>query len=520
MAAKQTATPVPTTEVLRVAMPDAAPTVDPALVADEENVQLANLLYGGLVRLDSHYHPVPASAKSWTISPDHRTYTFILRSGLKFSNGDPVTASDFAFSINRSLSPALKSPSAPTYLLDIEGASAVLAGKATSASGVKVLNSTTLSITVRWPVPYFLTELTYPTSFALDAKRLKKLGSIDATSWYSSPVGSGPYRVKSWAPNSNMVLVPNAHYPEAKKAIKRIEISLAPLPSSNLYQYVDTNLDVTPLPPTGTWLAQQSGVHQTRMLAIDGIYFNLRTKPFDNRDVRFALLSALHRTEVVEKYMGANVTPFAGDVPPGENGYDSHLQQFGFNPATARKALQRAGFTAVHSFPQTTLYYADDPTLAKLATGIVKEWHTNLGITVNTQALTLNTLLAKVQSGSLPLYIGGWSADYPDAHDWLTLQWSTGSLNNNVHYSNTAFDKLVATADVTWNAKNRAALFDRAQQLLVNDVAWLPLYIPHRFEYVRPSVSNLYVTGYGIIPSRGDWASVRLAASGPHRSAF
>src|SRR5690242_18064296 len=119
---------------LRIAMPDASLTVDPALVADEQNAQLAGMMYQGLVRLDAHYRVQPGAA-TFSIGRDRRTYTFHLKRGLRFSNGDPVTASDFAFSINRSLDPAVRSPSAPTYLLDIQGARAVLAGKAKEASG-------------------------------------------------------------------------------------------------------------------------------------------------------------------------------------------------------------------------------------------------------------------------------------------------------------------------------------------------------------------------------------------------
>src|SRR5205823_3647347 len=124
------------TTTLRLAIANSSPTVDPALVADEENVQLASLLYSGLVRLDPSYQVVPDAAAKYSVSPDHKTYTFYLRKGLKFSNGDPVTASDFEFSITRSLNPVLKSPSAPTYLLDIKGARAMLDGKAKSVSGV------------------------------------------------------------------------------------------------------------------------------------------------------------------------------------------------------------------------------------------------------------------------------------------------------------------------------------------------------------------------------------------------
>jgi len=112
-------------------------------------------LFSGLVRYDAGGDWVPDLASGWTVSSDRATYTFNLRRAATFRNGDPVTASDFRYSITRSLIPALKSPSAPTYLQDILGASAVLSGKAKSVSGLRVVDSKTLQLTTLCPAPYF-----------------------------------------------------------------------------------------------------------------------------------------------------------------------------------------------------------------------------------------------------------------------------------------------------------------------------------------------------------------------------
>jgi oligopeptide transport system substrate-binding protein len=172
--------------------------------------------------------------------------------------------------------------------------------------------------------------------------------------------------------------------------------------------------------------------------------------------------------------------------------------------------LRAAGFSKPASFPAVTLYYAQDSSLAQLAQPIASAWHKTLGIDVQTQALTPNTLVAKIQANSLPLFLFGVSADYPDAHDWLALQWESGALYNNVNYRSAAFDKVAKTADVTWSAQQRERLDDEAQQILADDSASIPLYIPHRVVYIRPTVRNLYVTGYGIIPRLGSWAQVHF----------
>lgn len=504
--------------VLRIGMPDAALTVDPALVADEQNMELAGLLYSGLVRLDAGYHVVKDTAARYTVSKDRTTYTFYLRRNARFSNGDPVVAADFKFAIVRSLNPSLKSPSAPTYLMDIKGAYDYLTGKAKSVSGVRVVNAHTLSITARWPVPYFLMELAYPTSFALDEKRIGSKGAA-GTSWYSDPVGSGPYRLKAWSGGSRMDLVANKYYFGPRPAVSHVSISLSSLPSSDVYAYIAHNFDVVALPAYDPTMLLEPGVRETSTLAIDGVYMNMRKKPFNDRNVRRALIQSLNRVALVRNAMKGSATPFQGYVPSGQAGYDAHLKALPFTIEQARAELKAAGFSNPATFPSTTLYYPDDPSVALLAQSIAAAWHKNLKIKVNTAALTLNTLFAKVQSNSLNLYLFGWSADYPDPHDWLTLQWESGALNNNVHYQNQQFDRLVQAADVSQRAAVRLGKYNQAQQVLVSDAAWMPLYIPHRLVYVRPTVNNLSVTGYAVMPRSGSWGSVgfRQAQSSARR---
>ena len=504
--------------ILRLALPGASPTVDPALVADEENVELAGLLYSGLVRLDPDYRVVPDSAASWTIGRDHRTYTFHLRPGLRFNNGDAVTAYDFRFSINRSLNPALKSPSAPTYLMDIQGAADVLAGKTKSARGIRVLDRFTLQITARWPVPYFLLELTYPTSFALDEKQVIKLGSIENFSWYNDPIGSGPYRMKSWAPGGSMVLVPNQYYQSPRPALREVRVSFDPLGSTNVYQHVSRSFDVASFCLVDHGVRGRPNVQETTMLVMNGIYMNTKHGPFKSALVRRALTLALDRAALVSHALGKSATPVDGFVPSGDGAYDPSLKGLPFDPVAARRALRLAGYLHGKHFPSTTLSYADDPcmpTIGKLANAIVRAWRKTLGINVDTQALTANTLLAEVQSDSLPLYLGSWLADYPDPHDWLSLQWESTALNNDVHYQSSRFDALAETADVTWGSAQRMRLYRKAQQVLVDDAAWIPLYMSHRVVFVRRGVANLSVTGFGLIPRDGSWAEVRVRTGIP-----
>jgi len=285
---------------LRLAMPDTAPTVDPALVADDENAELAHLLYSGLVRLDSSYRIVPDAAARIAVARDHRTYTFYLRKDLRFSNGDPVTAYDFEFSIKRSLNPALKSPSAPWYLIDIDGASAVLAGKTKKLSGVKVLNPYTLQISARWPVPYFLMELTYPTSYALDKKRIAKFGTGDA-SWFSNPIGSGPFVVARYDPGSVLELVRNPRWWGAKRpALRRITYRIIPNENSLLVALRTHEID---------WFSAATPRMYPQLTAIPG--FTVRLVPTNASDATCTSVA----TPAIAAAMSAIVPPIAKGLP-------------------------------------------------------------------------------------------------------------------------------------------------------------------------------------------------------------
>lgn len=493
---------------LRLAMPDSSPTLDPAVVANDDSVELANLLYVGLVRMDASYHVIPAAASRIVLSRDHRVYTFYIKRDLHFSNGDPVQAQDFAYSINRSLNPALKSPSAATYLLDIKGAPAVFAGKSRSASGIRVIDDHTLQIVARWPVPYFLMELTYPTSFALDRKAISRLGPVDSTAWYSNPVCSGPFRVKSWSPGNRIVLVANKQYRTPPPRLQQIVISLAPFPPSGLYSYLARSLDVATLPTSGLALAQKPGIVRTDILGGNSIYMNMASRPFDSKQVRQALTLSLNRYDIVQQTMGPSVTP-SNRVAPSF-GADAQIHVPAFDDRRAQTLFKsskygRSGHT------QLTLYYVDDPHIARLAKAIARAWHKYLGVSVSTQGLTLSTLLTRVEANSLSLYLSGWSADYPDPHDWLSLLWESDALNNNVRYRDAAFDRVVETADVTWNPAQRARLYAEAQQILINDATTIPLYVPRHAVFIRPSVSNLVLTGYGLVPRSGTWADVSIS---------
>jgi ABC-type oligopeptide transport system substrate-binding subunit len=308
-----------------------------------------------------------------------------------------------------------------------------------------------------------------------------------------------------------MVLVPNKYFSGPTPSVKQIVVSFGSLPGTgnDLYNFVRQNLDVANLGYDSSLVGLQ-GIRETKSLIIDGIYMNVKVAPFGDKRVRRALTMALDRNALVSAAMGHTVSPFGGYVPWGEAGYNPNLKVLPYDVAKARLELKAAGFPNGKGFPVTTFSYPASPTLTRLVQAVAQQWRKALHIQVDTKGLENSALLTKQAQNSLPLYLSGWTADYPDPHDWLSLQWKSDAINNNMHYSNKEFDTDVAAADVTWDPRRQQQLYNAAQESLVQDAAWLPLYIPHRLTYIRPTVNNLYLTGYGVMPRTGSWAQVQV----------
>ena len=169
-------------------------TLDPAAANEALSNSYIMQIYSGLMKLDNNLEPVPDIAASMpTISSDGLTYTFHLRTDVKFSDGKPVTANDFQYSWNRAANPATNSPTAATYLGDIVGVNDVLSGKATQITGIKVIDNYTLQVAINSPESYFLYKLTFPASFVVEKSNVDS-----STNWWQTPIGTGPFKVQEW----------------------------------------------------------------------------------------------------------------------------------------------------------------------------------------------------------------------------------------------------------------------------------------------------------------------------------
>src|SRR5437660_809964 len=199
---------------------------DPGIAPDATSINAINMVFTGLVSLNDQLQVVPQMASSWDVSADHLTYTFHLKSGLKFSDGSKLDANDVAYSIDRSLSPAINNQSGVglTYLGLIQGAADRTTGKVKTiiGTGLVVQDPNTLVIKLTKPAGYFLEALTYPTSYVVEKSVADKYGNA----WTDHLVGQGgdgPFMVKSYSHTTGIKFVPNPNYYGSKPQLSEVD---------------------------------------------------------------------------------------------------------------------------------------------------------------------------------------------------------------------------------------------------------------------------------------------------------
>ncbi len=495
------------------------PALDPPLAGASQSVGVISLVFEGLVRLDSDLNVQPAGAESWDIKDGGKTFIFHIRKGLKFANGDPVTADDFAYSLNRAFSPDFANGNAGYYLSNIVGSTDVTEGKAQTVAGVKVIDPQTLEIDLQTPSVYFLYQLTFPASFVVS----KKAVEANPTTWTDSAYGTGAFMVKEWKHNQSVTLVPNPNYWLGTAQLQEIDMPFIQDPATALKLYQTGELDImgTYNFPTDQLSAVSSSPEfkQVNQFFVAYIGFNNAKAPFNDVRVRQAFAKAVDKATLINKVLEAAVVQADTIIPPGMPGFSqasAKIQEF--NVADAKKLLADAGFADGKGFPKVALSINNqDPNFAKIAAALQQMWKETLGVDVdiNTEELAKfnDDLTATANKpddpAALSFYISVWGADYPDPQNFVSQQLRTDVGNNNGHYSNAEFDKAVDQADVEVDQAKRLGLYNQAEVLALTEVGWLPLYYGKANLLIRATVNGLVVTPQGLFPKE-DWTKITV----------
>jgi oligopeptide transport system substrate-binding protein len=473
--------------------------LDPAKASDAQGFTVIGLMYGALVRLNDELLVEPDLAESWTVSDDGLTYTFTLREDAKFSDGTPITADDVVWTFNHALDPATGAWTGPYLLSMIQGAGEVISGESTELSGVTKIDERTVSLAIDEPSAFFLSVLTFgPSKISSQASLANPDGEGKVT--------SGAFSLASWNRGQGLDLVPNPDYWQPATGVSELKI-LFNQDSETAYQLFRTGgLDVmgssqNPLPAARVPEARNDPAFKsTNAFNTRYVAFNNTMSPFDDVTVRQALGHAIDRETLANVVLGGTVNPTGRILPPGMPSSELVVEGLAFDPDQAKALLEEAGVSPADL--GFTLTYGVEGDNEKVVTVLQSMWKENLGVDVTLEPLELSTFSSRLNdtfmdpATGLQAYFSVWGAIHPDPQSFLSEVLQTGVGNNNAHYSNAEFDRLTKEADVIVDDfAARAALYNEAEQIAVNEVGWLPLYNAQVNVLVRPCVEGVVVTG-------------------------
>jgi len=459
--------------------PSDPPSLDPIHITDTVSHAVASELYDGLVTFDRDLKVQPAIARRWVVSGDGRTYTFDLRSEVRFHNGRSVTAEDFRYSFERLLHPETQSER--TWILEkLQGAREFMAGKARRVTGIEILGPHKLQLTLERPFAPFLALLAYPAASVVPREETARWGRQFST----HPMGTGPFRFREWRHDDRVVLDANPDYFQGAPHLDRIVFRVIPDEMTRFQEFKAGNLEHTDI-PTGLFQMVRNDPMLSRMLfsgpalGINAIQFNLERPPFrGNPKLRQAFNYIVDKEAVAAVILEKRVMPARSILPPGMVGHNRDLQGYPYNKAHARRLLAEAGHEGGKGLPPLTLHYNTglvNRKIAEFVQGMLRE----IGVTVELRETDWPAYLNLVDRGDVQLFRLGWLADYPDPENFLTVLFHSrnkGSKGNLSRYVNPRVDALLDRADGGLDPVERTRLYREAEKIIVEDAPWIFLH--------------------------------------------
>jgi oligopeptide transport system substrate-binding protein len=471
--------------ILKVNLGAEVQDLDPQIVTGVPEHRALTALFAGLADLDpATLEPEPGAAESWTVSEDYLVYTFKLRANGKWSNGEPVTASDFEYAWQRMLSPGLAAEY--SYLLHhIKGAKDYNDGKVAdwTTVGVRTLDPLTLEVTLDHPTPFFLSMLYHQSFFPVHKATIEKFGKMDerGTKWTQAGnhVGNGAFKLTEWRPHEYILTARNEHYWDAAN-IRLDGVQFFPiddmLTEERSFRTGEVHMtEQMPLHKIDVYRKENPEALQVRPYLGNYFYrFNTTRKPLDDVRVRLALSMAVDRETLCREVLKAGEPPAFNLTPPGTAGYTSNAKMT-YDPERAKQLLAEAGFPNGEGFPKLELLYNTSETHATIAEVLQRMWKETLGIEIGLYNQDWKVYLDSMTNLDYDIVRGSWIGDVVDPLNFLELFLTEGG-NNRTGWSSPKYDELIQQAYGTPDKEARYALQQEAEALLLEEAPMLPIY--------------------------------------------
>jgi oligopeptide transport system substrate-binding protein len=473
--------------------------LDPQRARTDAELTILRDVYEGLTALDTDAKPAPGAAREWSVSADGRLYTFKLRDNLRWSNGDPVVAADFAYALQRLVDPRTAAQYA--QIVDvIENAADITAGrKPPETLGVAAPDAGTVAIRLTSPAPYLPGVLAHPSTFPIHRPTLERLGRD-----FSRPgnaVSNGAFVLAEWTVGSHIVAHRNVHYwDNDNNHIDTVNYLQIDDQGAELRRYRAGELDITyTVPPAQfKWIRENLGEELKISPQLSTYYYgyNLYRAPFkDNPKLRLALSMVIDRERLTASVTGRGELPAYGWVPVGVANYESQRPEWAAHSlpervARAKQLYAEAGYSAARPL-HTEIRYNIDESHTRIAVAIASMWKEALGVETDLVGEEFKVLLQNIDRHDVAqVFRSSWIGDYNDAYTFAQYLKSDFGLNL-PGYRNPAYDTLLASAAAEVDTSRRGATLEEAERLMLRDQPLVPLYF-----YVNKHLVKPYVEGW------------------------
>jgi ABC-type transport system substrate-binding protein len=461
-------------------------TLDPALATDVTGGTITAKLFNGLVRLDENLNVIPDLAESWEITDAGRTYIFRLRNDSKFITGRVVNASDFKYTFKRILSPEGKSPN--SWVLErISGARDFMQGRADDVKGLEVLDSQTLKISIDEAFSPFLQLLTMTAAYVVPKEEVERLGA----DFSSNPIGTGPFVLKYWKNNNELVLVRNDKYFSGRAVTPGIVYRIIPEELTAVTEFELGNLDVIQLPASEYSRYRNSKKWEKYLSSITGLNtyylgFNCSRPPFKSKALRRAVSYAIDREKILRTFYESRGRLAAGPVPDLLRSW--HSDPYPFDPEEAKRIIKEEGMygSIVH------FYITQEQETVDMAE-IIQSYIKKAGLKVIIKQLEWSAYKAAINNGEADLFWLGWWADYPDPENFLFPLFHSsnhGAAGNRTRYANREVDRLIEAGQRAVNSSERDAHYSTAEAIIMDEAAWVTFWHKTDFTLRQPHLRN------------------------------
>ncbi|HRK71884.1 MAG TPA: peptide ABC transporter substrate-binding protein [Micropepsaceae bacterium] len=473
-------------------------TLDPHRATGSWESNILGDMFLGLTTEAADGTPIPGAAESWTVSDDGLVYTFTLRADGVWSDGTPVVADDFVYSIRRLMDPTLAAEYA-SILYVIKNAYGVNAGTLQPEElGVRAIDARTVEITLEHPAAYLPQLLMHQTAYPVPRHVVEQFGA----DWTDPAhmVSNGAYTLAAWTPNDHVRIVKNPRFHDAANvSIDTVIFYPTDDGTAAIKRFRAGELDMNAGFPSQQvpWLRDNIPAETRFATFINTRFITFLTEraPFDDVRVRRALSMAIDRETIAAKIMGAGELPAYSLVPPGMSNYVAGAQHdFAATPLAqrqeqARALLAEAGFGAGNPLRFRYNYIAD-PDSRRVAAALQEMWRA-IGAEAELVASEKKVHYNTVRARDYEVGEGNWIADFDDPVNFLFLaQPSSGDMNAS-RWPDMAFEEMIARANQMTDAGARALVLRDAEQYMLDAAPLTPLYFG-----VSRNLVGLHVKGY------------------------